>query len=226
MIDYSIIIPCLNEENEILNKTDFYHNLEKKLKAEIIFIDGMSSDKSIYIAKNISKKVFKCNAQRSRQMNLGSTYCKGKYLLFLHADTFINSKSIESLTNLPNDFKWGFFNIHFDCSELKYRLLSKCINLRSYIFKYFTGDQCLVIKKELFVKVGGFKNMDLMEDIDISRRLRKICNPYIFQGNAITSFRRWELSGFLKTIIKMRLLRILYYLGIPTRILNSIYNYK
>ena len=110
-----------------------------------------------------------------------------------------------------------------DQKSLSYSFLAFCINLRSRLFNYCTGDQVLVIKKSTFYEVNGFEEISLMEDIDISNRLKKIFDPVILEGHAITSARRWKKYGYLRTILLMRVIRLLFYLGVNTKILAKIY---
>ena len=125
--------------------------------------------------------------------------------------------------SIDDDFNWGFFKIRLDDSQLKYKFLSYCINLRSKIFSYSTGDQVLIIKKDLFDDIKGYLDINLMEDIEITCRLKKICKPILFEGNAISSPRRWKKNGFFKTILQMRILRMLYHFGVCTNKLNKLY---
>ncbi len=222
-MDLSIIIPFLNEEIRLKKNVVYYRKISKILNAEIIFVDGQSHDRSSYYATKVSNKVYNCRPQRARQMNLGAANANGKYLLFLHADTILNDISIKSLENIINNLEWGFFSISFNSNKTKYKLLSKCINTRSKLFNYSTGDQCLLIKKELFNKINGFKDLDLMEDVEISNRLKKLFSPHILPGFAMTSHRKWESHGFLRTIAKMRILRFMYFIGFSTKFLNKLY---
>ncbi len=91
------------------------------------------------------------------------------------------------------------------------------------LFKYGTGDQCLFMNKDIFYKVGGFPNIRLMEDIEICSSLNKICNPKIINNIVTSSSRKWESHGFIRTIIKMRIYRILYFFGADTRFLKNNY---
>ena len=108
-------------------------------------------------------------------------------------------------------------------SKIKYKILSFFINLRSMLYNYGTGDQILYIEKNIFNKIKGFPNLMIMEDIAICRILNKISAPFIIHSHAITSSRRWDDHGFVRTILKMRALRFLYYIGVKTHILQRLY---
>ena len=102
-------------------------------------------------------------------------------------------------------------------------MLEFLINLRSRIFNYGTGDQCIFINKKLFTKINGFPNLELMEDIGICSTLKKKFSPSIIKSVVKTSARRWESRGFIRTVIKMRLLRLLYTMGFNTSLLRKLY---
>ena len=220
---YSIVIPTLNEETTLISNLTFLQSLKEKLESEIIVVDGQSCDKTKEIARSFSDKLYDIKPSRSSQLNEGIMHADGKYYIFLHADTIITDEGISSISNINDDFRWGFFPVKLDQKSLGYGFLTYCINLRSRLFNYCTGDQVLVIEKSAFHDINGFKEIDLMEDIDISNRLKKISHPQIFDGQAITSSRRWRKYGYLKTILLMRLIRLLFYLGVDTKILAKIY---
>ena len=102
-------------------------------------------------------------------------------------------------------------------------MLEKCINLRSQVFNYATGDQGIFIRKDLFNRIGGFPNIDLMEDVEICKILKKLSLPYIIKSQIITSSRKWKSDGFLKTVLKMRLFRILNAVGLHPNLLKKYY---
>ena len=121
--------------------------LKNKLNAEIIIVDGRSDDNTTSAAKLFADKFYYQSPSRSGQLNKGANHASGDYLIFLHVDTYINQRGIEEILSIDDDFNWGFFKIRLDDSQLKYKFLSYCINLRSKIFSYCTGDQVLIIKK-------------------------------------------------------------------------------
>ena len=219
----SIIIPTKNESKVILKTLLPLQKLRKNKTCEIILVDGNSSDSSIKIAKPYVDKILISQSDRSMQQNIGASVCKNNLLLFLHADTKINPKDVENIISQNKKITWGFFKIKFDNNKKKYRFLEFFINLRSILFKYGTGDQCLFMSKDIFYKVGGFPNIRLMEDIEICSSLNKVCDPKIINNIVTSSSRKWESHGFIRTIIKMRIYRILYFFGIDTSFLKSNY---
>ena len=220
---FSIIIPTLNEEQTLFVNQKNLITLKNKLNAEIVIVDGKSCDDTSTVAKLFTDKFYNQSPSRSGQLNKGASHASGDYLIFLHADTYINEIGIEEILHIEDDFNWGFLRIKLDDSQLKYKFLSYCINLRSKIFSYSTGDQVLIIKKDLFDDIKGYLDINLMEDVEITYRLKKICKPILFEGYAISSPRRWKKNGFFKTILQMRILRMLYHFGICTNKLSKLY---
>ena len=198
-------------------------NLKNKLNAELIIVDGGSSDKTLQCAYSMTQNVYGTYASRSEQLNMGADMAKGTYLIFLHADTTIDNQAIDSLLNIEECFSWGFFKIKLNSNDFRYKVLSYFINLRTKICSYATGDQVLTIKKKVFDSLNGYKQIDLMEDIEITSRLNKNYTSKLLKGNAITSVRRWEKNGFFRTIVLMRTLRILYHLGVGANRLKRLY---
>ena len=218
----SIIIPTKNEANVIHETIRNLQDLRKNKICEIIIVDGKSDDETVRLANPYVDQVLLSEPNRGLQQNMGAKVSSGDTLMFLHADTHIDTNHIEFLINIK-DYDWGFFKISFDKTSLKYKLLSFCINLRSSLFKYGTGDQVFFIKKNIFDRIDGFPKFELMEDIKLCAKLKKLSKPLISKIYIKTSARKWEKNGFLWTIIKMRILRFLYFLKVNPSKLNSYY---
>ena len=220
---FSIIIPTRNEEHVLTENTSFFKKIKDKLNAEIIIVDGESSDTTSHVAKAFSSKVVRSKPSRSKQQNIGAEYATGDILIFMHADTIISDKAIKCIQILTKDFIWGFFKVNLNSNKIKYKALSYLINLRSKIFNYSTGDQVLIIQKDFFIKNKGFKNICLMEDIEFTNRIKRIKKPILINEYASTSARRWVAKGCINTVILMRLMRILYYFGASDKLLLRLY---
>ena len=216
----SIIIPTKNEAKNIYKNLSHLQELRKHNICEIILVDGDSTDNTTEIANNLVDHMLKTKSGRSIQQDIGASIAKGDILLFLHADTYI---TIKQLLSIKKNKIWGFFKVKFNNNKIKYKILSFFINLRSKLYNYGTGDQVIYIERNIFNKIKGFPNLMIMEDIAICSMLKRISTPIIINSHAITSSRRWDDHGFVRTILKMRALRFLYHIGVKTHILKRLY---
>ncbi|HEX9667010.1 MAG TPA: TIGR04283 family arsenosugar biosynthesis glycosyltransferase [Thermodesulfobacteriota bacterium] len=222
----SIIIPTYNESKTIdltLSK------LSKVIPqdCEVIVIDGFSNDNTQEIVKNFNHvKLFNCKKGRSVQMNFGAQKASKDFLLFLHADTILNSNCIEYLTKelKSNTIVWGWFSIKLNNNRVIYRFIEIFANLRARLTGTPLGDHAIFVKKGIFDKIGGFPDIPLLEDLEFVRKLKCISRGKRINTSVITSVRRFENSGILKTCIKMWMIRLLYYLGFSTQILVRFYD--
>ncbi len=219
----SIIIPTRNESQVIVSILSPLQKLRKTNICEIILVDGSSSDNTVDISKKFVDHVLIVNPCRANQQNIGASVAKGNILLFLHADTYISYEQLRNLDEMSQKIKWGFFKLSFTNKNIRYQILSYFINKRSITNNYGTGDQALFINKKLFEKIEGFPKLKLMEDIEFCSILKKFYSPLIINTPVITSSRRWEQNGFFKTIIKMRIFRFLYTIGVSTDFLQDNY---
>ncbi len=221
---FSIIIPTLNEAEQI---TACLKNLQylREYGYEIIVVDGGSTDRTVSLAKVFADKVLTSKPGRSVQMNAGASMAKGEYFLFLHADTFLPD-DIPSifLDYSEQEYLWGRFDIHLSGENWMFRVIETLINIRSRLTGIATGDQAIFISNKLFKEINGFPEIALMEDIAISKKLKKIIKPINLRNKVNSSSRRWEQNGILKTILKMWLLRLMYFFQFKTHYLSKLYS--
>ena len=219
----SIIIPVLNEEECI---EGFLNHLQKfKGQAEIILVDGVSKDRTIEIASRFDDITTVSNGcGRARQMNAGAKVANGDILLFLHADTYLPENAISAVQEaIRKGTDGGCFSLKIDSSRLPLRIAAQLITRRTRITHVATGDQTIFVRRQIFDQLGGYADMPLMEDLDFTRRLKKIGTFVELDLKVSTSARRWEKWGVYKTILLMWLLRILYYIGVPPEKLVEFY---
>jgi rSAM/selenodomain-associated transferase 2 len=221
---FSIIIPTLNESEQIVSCLESLQLLRDQ-GHEVIVSDGGSHDATVSLATSLSDYVVQTKQSRSIQMNAGADKASGDFFLFLHADTLLPSNAIDVFSQLAiNEKKWGRFDIKLSGHHFLFRVIETCMNVRSRFTGIATGDQAIYINKELFKEIQGFPEIALMEDIAISKILLKYSKPECNKEKVVSSSRRWEKNGIIKTIFKMWLLRLLYYFQYDVNKLARIYS--
>jgi rSAM/selenodomain-associated transferase 2 len=222
-VKISIIIPVLNEERN-LSKTLAELQSFRCSGHEIIVVDGGSVDRSLELAHEMSDTVLVSNPGRALQMNSGAAVATGDVLLFLHADTVLPENAAQHMATCQTGKNfWGRFDVRLSSDRKIYRLIEFLMNWRSRLTSIATGDQAIFIGQKLFNKIGGFPEIALMEDIALSRSLKKISRPVCLQHKVITSSRRWEQKGVITTVVLMWKLRLYYYFGVSPEKLSRLY---
>jgi len=210
----SVIIPCLNEAANIQATLSCLQSLRSR-GHEIIVVDGGSNDDSAALAAPLADKALVSPAGRARQMNAGAQAAYGNILWFVHADTRVMADAdARMLHALRQPAAWGRFDVQLSGNNLLLRMVERSMNLRSRLTGIATGDQGIFVQTEAFWRIGGYADMPLMEDIDLSRRLKNaVGRPACPAEKLFTSSRRWESGGIVKTILLMWRLRLRYALG-------------
>ncbi|RMJ05686.1 N-glycosyltransferase [Marinobacter litoralis] len=212
----SIIVPVLNEAKVL---TDLLTHLThwQQRGAEVVIVDGGSTDQTTTMAHSAGFDVITTAASRAHQMNAGALACHAPHLLFLHADTRLpaNADTILARTFNATGSIWGRFDVMIQGHSKMLPVVATLMNWRSRLSGIATGDQALFMTRELFNKVGGFPEQPLMEDVEISKRLKNICPPVCLREKVITSGRRWDDRGSWRTIWLMWQLRWAYWRGEP-----------
>ena len=216
----SIIIPTLNEAQRLLYLLQF---LQNNPQIEVIVVDGGSVDNTVAIAQQYANVVLQTEAGRARQMNQGADIAQGNALWFLHADTILPVDAIKTLCKALKHHAWGRFDVTLSGEQPLLKVVSFMINKRSCLTQIATGDQGLFVKRDLFNSVGGFLDIPLMEDIELSSKLKRQAPMYCLPLRLITSSRRWQKNGIIKTIVTMWCLRLAYALGVSPQYLHRIY---
>lgn len=209
----SIIIPTLNEADQI---GDCLSPLQPLRRAghEVIVVDGGSTDATAAKAAALADDVIVCSSGRARQMNEGAERASGDLLVFLHADTRLPEQADRILAHAVNSNRcWGRFDVRLSGRGPALRVIEWCMNIRSRLTGIATGDQTLFVTRELFKAVGGFPDIALMEDIALSRKLKKFAAPICLKEKVLASSRRWEKYGVIRTVLHMWSLRARYFFG-------------
>ena len=209
----SVIIPALNEAARIEATLRDLGSLRAR-GAEVIVVDGGSTDETADAAKRLSSAVLQGTPRgRAAQMNAGAARATGDALLFLHADTRLPADADALITQALQGHHWGRFNVALDGGHPLLRMVESMMNWRSRVTGIATGDQAIFVRRATFEAVGGFPNQPLMEDIDLSAKLKRIGKPACLRARVRTSARRWEEHGIVATIVKMWWLRAAYFFG-------------
>ncbi|MFP4611751.1 MAG: TIGR04283 family arsenosugar biosynthesis glycosyltransferase [Thiohalophilus sp.] len=220
----SIIIPALNEAGAIQATLERLQPLRSR-GHEVVLADGGSTDTTVDLARPQVDRVVSSEAGRARQMNAGAAQAKGDIFWFLHADTLIPELADQIIDDAiaGREQAWGRFDVRLSGRDVRLRLIEFMMNRRSRLTGIATGDQGIFVTRTLFEKIGGFAEQPLMEDIEISRRLKRHARPICLKQELITSSRRWETRGIWRTVFLMWRLRLRYALGSDPHKLAKLY---
>lgn len=212
----SVIVICLNEGAAIA-RTLAPLAAWRERGVEVIVVDGTSQDDSAQQASPHADLVLVVSAGRATQLNAGANVAQGENLLFLHADTVapLDADRIicARIGDANSPLAWGRFNVRIEGSSKWLAVIAWMMNWRSRLTGIATGDQGLFMTRVAFDAVGGFADQPLMEDIEISQRLRRLTRPICLTQQVTTSGRRWEARGVWRTVILMWSLRWRYWRG-------------
>ena len=179
-------------------------------------VDGGSSDGTPELARPYCDRLIASPRGRSLQMNAGARVAAGDVLLFLHADTRLPERF-----EIPVGVIWGRFDVEIDGRHPLLKVVAWSMNLRSRLTGIATGDQAIFVRREAF---AGFPEIPLMEDIAFSRAMKQRAAPACLREKVVTSGRRWDSRGVLRTIVLMWRLRLAYFLGARPEDLARLYH--
>jgi len=192
---------------------------------EIIVVDGGSTDATVEQTKGLVDSCEIAATGRATQMNQGASQATGDIFLFLHVDTQLpanaDARLLAALSSAER--QWGWFNAELSNPRFAFRIVAFMMNLRARLTSVSTGDQCLFVERGLFQGIGGFPELELMEDIAICKILRRRSSASRPEGMVVTSSRRWEEQGLVSTILLMWKLRLLYFVGVTPQRLREMY---
>jgi len=228
----SVILPARNEAATIVTAV---RSAREAGADEVIVVDGESRDGTSDAARPIADAVILSPPGRARQMNAGAAAAKGEILLFLHADTSMARGSIAAVREEMSreGVLGGAFSVRLEVSagapllrKAALRLTSRMINLRARLFRAYTGDQAIFVRRDVFEEIGAYPEIPLMEDVELSRRLTRRGKTVLLALPVATSARRWEEHGTLRTILLMWGLRLAYLFGMPPARCAELYGRK
>ena len=220
----SIIVPTLNEAEQIENTLLALQDL-RLYGAEVIVVDGGSADDTVALAVPLADKVVRSPRGRAKQMNAGAAVADSEVLLFLHADTLLPDRADRLiLVGLAAGNRvWGRFDVRITGKPVMLKVIARLMNWRSRLTGIATGDQAMFMHRDAFATVGGFPEQPLMEDIELSCRLKRLSPPLCLRAHVVTSGRRWGRRGLWNTVLLMWGLRLGYFMGIRAETLAQFY---
>src|SRR6266849_1797498 len=222
----SVIVPALDEGERIAATLDALANL-RALGVEVIVVDGGSRDATVQRARLRADRVIPATRGRASQMNAGAEKATGDVLLFLHADTRLPSDADHVVLNAleRSGRAWGRFDVKIEGRHPLLVVVGALMNLRSRLTGIATGDQAMFVKRDTFQAAGGFPAIELIEDITLCKRLKRVGRPLCLRQRVVTSGRRWEERGVIRTMVLMWRLRLAYFFGADPAELARQYGY-
>jgi rSAM/selenodomain-associated transferase 2 len=221
-VTVSVIVPTLNEEGALAATLD---RARQPGVQEIIVADGGSTDATLATAAHGADLVLAAPRGRAAQMNAGAARARGDVFLFLHADTLVPkgfARAASAACQQPG-VVGGRFDVDLQPSSPLIRLTGALMNRRSRLTHISTGDQAIFIRRDVFEQLGGYADIPLMEDIDLSRRMKRAGQIACLRQRVTTSARRWQEDGVVRTILLMWSLRALYFAGVSPARLQRVY---
>lgn len=215
----SVVVPMLDEADAIAATL---HAIRFGApEAQLIVVDGGSSDESVEIAHPLCNLTLQAGRGRARQMNAGAAAADGDVLVFVHADTRVPATFAQDIETALRDLgiAGGRFDIDLDDPRFAYRFIGALISVRSRLSRTGTGDQAIFVRREVFERMGGFPEIDLCEDLEFTRRLKRVGGIACLRSRVTTSARRWCKDRLVTTVLRMWLIRLLFLAGVsPTRL--------
>jgi rSAM/selenodomain-associated transferase 2 len=223
----SVIMPVLNEGESVAASLGALATLRSR-GVEIIVVDGGSRDSTVELARPLADRLIIAPRGRALQMNAGAARAAGEVLLFLHADTRLPEDAdalvIDGLAGSGRD--WGRFDVTIAGKHPLLPVIGWFMGARSRLSGVCTGDQAIFVRRKAFHAAGGFPAIPLMEDVALCKRLKRISPPLCLRERVVTSGRRWEKNGAIRTILLMWRLRMAFLLGVDPRKLALRYGYE
>jgi rSAM/selenodomain-associated transferase 2 len=215
----TVVVPTLNEAHGIRASLEALAPLRAR-GHEVIVADGGSADATARLALGHCDQVVHAPRGRALQMNAGAQAARGDALVFLHADTRLPAQADAAILAALQSHLWGRFDVKIDGDHALLKVVACAMSLRSRLTGIATGDQAIFVRREAF---GGFPEIALMEDVAFCKAMKRRARPACLRETVLTSGRRWESRGVLRTIVLMWRLRLMFFLGARPDDLARIY---
>ena len=219
----SIIVPVFNEEQSVMCALDYFQSLSES--CELIFVDGHSSDNTAALLNQQGFTVANTEqTSRGAQLYKGAIQATGEILLFHHLDSRLPDNAINLIYKSMRLYIWGRFDVQLDSEDWRIGLVAKMMNLRSRLTGIATGDQAMFMRKDtLLAHASDLHEYSVMEDIYLSKQLKKSSKPACIRTPVVSSARYWEKNGIIRSILKMWTLRLLYFFGMSPKRIYTLY---
>lgn len=216
----TIVVPIYNEEKILSKNLVQFQNLSRR--AELIFVDGASTDRSVEIVAGTGS-LLHSGKGRFLQMNTGGFNAKGEILFFMHADAMIAPDALSFIEKAMESHGCvgGCLTQRIDNGSFIYRLIEGEGNLRARLTKVFYGDQGIFVKRDIFMRLGGFPEAPILEDVLFTRKLRGEGGTVVLPCPITVSARRWEKRGILRTALFYNFIIILFRLRVPLPLIKN-----
>jgi rSAM/selenodomain-associated transferase 2 len=224
---FSIIVPVLHEVERINDLIGHLRHLDLQGSCEIIVVDGSPERDTLQVIQD--KAVIKIPSEkgRARQMNAGASAARGDILIFLHADTELPLHAFTRMNTIINrkEYVGGAFNLGIKSDKWIFKVIAFLASFRSRLSRIPFGDQGIFIRRHYFNEIGGYKEIPLMEDVELMRRIKRSGSKiWIYDDRVMTSSRRWEKEGIIYCTFRNYTNQLLYFLGVSPRKLIRFYN--
>ena len=215
----AVVIPVLNDRDHL---SRLLTTLVQFPELELVVVDGGSKDNPQEVSSNATF-IQATTPGRGMQVDLGIKHSTREWIWVLHADSLVREENVESIGTAISRVRWGRFDVSLDGSRWEFRMIETLMNMRSRLTSICTGDQGMFFQQNILKEIGGFPDQPLMEDVEVSKRLRKLAKPFCSTSRLGSSTRKWEADGVLRTVFRMWRFRIRYYFGASPDALYSEY---
>lgn len=216
----SVVVPTVNDAGPL---AQLLGQIAAVDGFEVVVVDGDSEDHPEAVCEDHGVVFARCQAHRGRQMRRGAELSRGRLIWFLHADASVEPALLEALRNAAESVLWGRFDVRLSNPTPAFEVISWSMNQRSRLTGICTGDQGIFVSRRLLDAVGGMPDQPLMEDIELSRRLRRLARPKRISERLVASSRRWEREGVVWTTLLMWSIRLRYFFGARPEDLHATY---
>jgi rSAM/selenodomain-associated transferase 2 len=220
--EISVVIPALNEESSIAVAVQ---SAVRAGAGEIIVVDGGSQDDTIEVARQAgATKIVRSLPGRGVQLNSGVVVVDihQQVILFLHADNALDPNCLEQICDREESI-WGAFRQHIDSPAAIFRWIEWGNAIRVRLRRMPFGDQAVFVRKQELDRQGGFDEIPLMEDVALSRRLRRVARPALLPGPVQVSARRWQVRGPIRQTLRNWWIQLAYAAGVSPQRLREWY---